>query len=322
MFDVTVIGDTTLDTFLMIEDATISKDTGKKVSKLCFTYADKIPITHTTQSIGGNAANVAMGSKKLGLKTAIISELGDDINGITIHTELSRAGIDTRFVKMLKNKETRYSVVLNFNDERTVLSYYVDRNYSFPKLEKTEWIYYTSLGKSFEKIQHKLLAHLKKNPHVKLAFNPGSYQKKYGLATLKKIFPYIDLIFVNKEEAELFVGKKRDEKSLINGLHKLGIGTVVMTDGERGSWASSGDGIYYMPKYSVTIRAKAGAGDAYASGFLSALVDDKTLPQAMQWGTANASSVIQEFGAQRGILGKAGIEKMVKKHAKIMPKLV
>ncbi|MBI2436271.1 MAG: carbohydrate kinase family protein [Candidatus Magasanikbacteria bacterium] len=322
MFDITIIGDTTLDIFLMIEDARVLKNTKKGVSQLCVAYADKIPITHMSQSIGGNATNVAMGLKKLGNSTAIVTELGDDINGITILHELTHAGIDTRFVKKLKGKETRYSVVLNFNGERTVLSYYVDRNYRFPKLEKTQWIYYTSLGKSFEKIQTKLLDYLKKHPDTKLAFNPGSYQKKYGLAALKNIFPYLDLIFVNKQEAELFTGTKGDEKKLIHGLHKLGIDIVAMTDGARGSWASKQHGIYHMPKFTVDVVAKTGAGDAYASGFLSAIINGKTLPCAMEWGTANASSLIQEFGAHKGLLSKTGIKQMINTYSKIKPELL
>lgn len=322
MFDIIIIGDTALDTFLTIEDATLFKNVKTGNSKLCFSYADKIPITHTTQSIGGNAANVAMGAKKLGLKTALVTELGDDMTGLLIAHELKRSGIDTRYVKILKGKETRYSVVLNFNRERTILSYYVERNYRFPKLEPTQWMYYTSLGKSFEKIQTKLLSWLKKNPQVKLAFNPGSYQKKYGLSTLKKVFPHTDLIFVNKEEAELFVGKKLREKNLITGLHNLGIKTVVMTDGDRGSWASEGNGVYHMPKFSVDVVAKTGAGDAYASGFISAIIHGKNLEKAMAWGTANASSVIQEFGAQRGILDKSAIEKSIRYYASISPKKV
>ena len=84
MFDITSIGDSTIDTFLVIDDASLSCDLKKEHCKICFDFADKIPITYTTQSIGGNACNAAVSFAKLGLKTNIFSELGDDLNGLVI----------------------------------------------------------------------------------------------------------------------------------------------------------------------------------------------------------------------------------------------
>jgi sugar/nucleoside kinase (ribokinase family) len=180
MYDVITIGDATFDTFLVIDDATINCDLKSEECKLCLNYADKLPIRHSTQSMGGDAANVAVGLTKLGLKTAIVTELGDDLNGHVIKQGLEEAKVNTEMVRILKDKETRYSVVLNFKAERTILSYHAPRTYSLPKLASTQWIYYTSLGKSFEKLQDKLEQYLKKHPETKLAMNPGSYQLKHG----------------------------------------------------------------------------------------------------------------------------------------------
>ena len=213
MFDAITIGDSTWDTFLILDDATINCDLKTHECQLCLNYADKIPIRDTAQSVGGDAANVAAGLAQLKLKTAIVTELGDDMNGKVIEQELDQAGVDTHFVKFLKNKETRYAVVLNYKSERTILSYHAPRNYSLPKLPSTKWIYYTSLGKTFEKIQDGLFIYLKKNPQTKLAINPGSYQLKNGLKKLKQLFARTELLFLNKEEAELVGGKKTIEEN-------------------------------------------------------------------------------------------------------------
>jgi sugar/nucleoside kinase (ribokinase family) len=74
-----------------------------------------------------------------------------------------------------------------------------------------------------------------------------------------------------------------------------------------------------MPIYDVKAVGKTGAGDAYSSAFLSAIVMKKNIPTAMQWGTANSASVIQQIGAQKGLLDKAGVEKMIKKFATTTP---
>jgi fructokinase len=303
---------------------------------LCLNYADKVPITHASQSIGGDAANVAVGCKKLGLKTAVVSELGDDVNGKIIKDGLKKAGVDTSMVKTLKKQETRYSVVLNYKAERTILSYHVERNYSLPKLPPADWIYYTSLGANFEKLQDNLVKYLSKHPQTKLAMNPGSYQIKNGLNKIKQILPKTDILFLNREEAErivlslrgtpTYVGVTKQSRrpnnkiaQLLQSICRLGPKTVVITDSYNGSYATDGKTNWFMPIYDVKAVGKTGAGDAYSSAFLSAIAMKKDIPTAMQWGTANSASVIQQIGAQKGLLDKAGVEKMIKKFATTTP---
>ena len=319
MLNVITIGDSTIDNYLVIDNATVECDLNKKKCRLCFNYADKIPIKTTSQSVGGNAANVAVGLRQLGLKTAIVTELGDDINGHVIKHEFEETGVATNLVKLLPNRETRYSVVLNYQSERTILSYYAERNYSLPVLPNTEWIYYTSLGKSFEKLQTKLANYLKRHPNTKLELSPGSYQMKQGLATVRNLIPRSELIIVNKEEATRLLGKRGSPKALAETLHKQGARLVVITDGENGSFASDGFQAYNLPVYPITPVAKTGAGDAYASGFLAAIIYGKTLPEAMQWGTANAGGVIQKWGAQHGLLTKKQIVRTVLQYSSILP---
>jgi sugar/nucleoside kinase (ribokinase family) len=321
MFDLITIGDSTMDTFVIINDATKKCNLQKKDCKLCLNYADKIPITDTAQSVGGNANNVAVGVRKTGLRTSIVTELGDDIYGFAILQALDVARVDTRFVKMLKGKETRYSVILNYKSERTILSYHTPRKYTFPKIPKTKWIYYTSLGKNFEKLQSKLITYLKKHPETKLASNPGSFQMK-NKQHFKKILPYIEVLILNKEEATRLVGKKKNIKLTLKALIKLGAKTTVITDGGKGSYATDGENFFSLPASSVKPVAKTGAGDAYTSGFLSAMIRNKSIEAAMQWGTANSSGVIQKFGAQKGLLNERQIKKMIKTKIKRLPKKI
>jgi len=299
MFNLITIGDATIDNIIIIDEAQVKCDLKKDTRLLCLNYAEKIPIKHSAQSIGGNATNIAVGCKKLGADVGIITELGDDINGFMIKHELEIKKINTVGIKMIKGAETRYSVILNYRGERTILSHYSDRQYTLPKIPKTQWLYYTSLGKSFEKLQKQLLKYIFKNPETKLALNPGSYQMKEGLLAIKKILPHVNLLFVNRQEAEKLVGKKKTTSALITALLKNGVRQVVMTDGEKGSFATDGKDIYFMKSYPIKAKAKTGAGDAYASGFLSALLHQKNPTEAMRWGTANASGVIREIGAQK-----------------------
>jgi len=322
MFDIITIGDCTVDTFIVIdpEQGKLECDLNKDNCELCLNYATKIPIKQAHQSIGGNAANVAAGCKKLGLETALVSELGDDLNGFTIKHEIESKGIDTKLIKILKNNETRYSVVLNYLAERTVLSSQVKRNYTLPKLPATNWIYYTSLLTPFAKLQDDLIKYLKKNPQTKLAVNPGSHQIKEDLKKFKEILPYIEIIFLNKEEGKT-ITKESEINKIMKALHRLGCKKVVLTDGTKGAYFSDNTQSLQMLPYPIKPVDKTGAGDAFASGFLSAIFKDKTPSEAMQWGTANAGGVIQKIGAEEGLMSEKEIARVIKKYSSIRPKI-
>jgi ribokinase len=324
MFDLITIGDCTIDTFIIIDhdEARLQCNLKQGACQLCLNYADKIPIKHAHQTIGGNASNVAVGVHKLGLKTAVVTEVGDDLNGWEIETELHQQGIDTEMVKKLAKGDTRYNIVLSYLSERTILSSQVIRNYQLPKLPPSHWLYYTSLLTPFHKLQNNLIKHLKKQPQIKLAANPGSHQLKAGKKEFIKILPYLEVLFVNKEEANKILDKKLTIKQALKSLYELGIKIVVITDGRQGTYAFNGHQYYFMPIYPVTPKERTGAGDALASGFLGSYARHQNISEALMWGTANAAGVIQKIGAEEGLMTTKEILKMIKNYPNINPKLI
>ncbi len=303
------IGDATLDTFLNIHDATVECDVNKKNCRLCFSYAQKIPIHESIQTPGGNAINVAVGLAKLGLKVSVRSEIGQDNNGNLILETLKKAKIDTSELVRDFKAQTRYSIILNFKGERTILSYHPPHVYRPLKLKtKYNWIYYSSLGPTFEIIQKSLIAWLKNNPQTKLVFNPGSYQLKEKIDEVKKILSYTKILIVNRTEAEQLVGKNKDIKILAAKLLKFGPQIIAITDGPQGAYAISTDEFLYTPALPVKKISTTGAGDAFSSGFIAALDKNKSLKNALAWGIQNSSSVIQHFGAQTGLLSSKDLK--------------
>lgn len=322
MFDIITIGDATVDTFLLIDESSPQCSVDIQKQLLCLNYADKIYINHIDQSVGGNATNVAVGMKRMGYSSGIITELGDDINGITIFHELKAQGVNTDGVSIEKNRQTRFSVVLNYKAERTILSHYSQRPYKKPRIPATAWIYFTSLGEGFEKVEQEVLSYKQKHPTTSLAMNPGSYQLHNAMAGVQKFIQYTDILFVNKEEAKKIVGKNVDIPKLCSLLHKHGAKTVVITDGQAGSFASHEKHIWHMPIFPIPPKGKTGAGDAYATGFLAAICAKLDIPTAMQWGTANACHVTQKIGAQQGLQNKKGVQTLIKKYPNIQPVLL
>ncbi len=319
MLDMLSIGDASENIFMELDEVSVHCEKGTSNCTMCMKFADKIPAKSVHRLIGGNAANLAVGASRLGLKTAYYLELGKDEAGNKIYRILKDEGISTRYVQRKKNVESNFSAVLNYHVERTILVYHVKRNYRFPKMESSRWVYYTSMGHGFEKVQPALLAYLKKTG-ARLGFNPGTFQIRAGLNVLKPVLRNCDVMLLNKEETQALTGcESPDFKVLLDKLRGLGPKIAVVTDGPNGSYASDGKEYLYQNIYDTPILERTGCGDSYSTGFLAALSYGFGMGEAMRWGTMNAAFVIQKIGAQPGLLNLAQMKRLLAANPKFQP---
>ena len=84
----------------------------------------------------------------------------------------------------------------------------------------------------------------------------------------------------------------------------------MITDGPNGAYAYYHGEAWFMPPYpdSKPPLSRTGAGDAFASTFTAALALGKTVPEALTWAPVNSMSVVQQIGAQRGLLTRPQLE--------------
>lgn len=308
-FDLLSIGDASIDTYMTpMESETVCKlDTEQCL--ICFSYGDKIPVKNLEFSVGGNAANNSVGAKRLGVNTGIVLTLGDDSTGNMIVDKLRAEGVDLTYVIQQPETASNYSTVVNYSGERTILVYHAPRSYEFPvQLPVTPWVYLTSMGESFRPFYNHVSDWLKKNSSIKLAFNPGSWQLREGIESYRDIVAGTYVIYVNREEAAKLTNFEGDstgkERDLLIALNKLGPKISIVTDGGRGSFAydSINGKFFKVGVLPVDPFERTGAGDAFGSGSLSALIHGKSLDEALLWGTINSASVIGYTGPQKGLL--------------------
>ena len=144
-------------------------------------------------------------------------------------------------------------------------------------------------------------------------FQPGSHQLRDGLEKLKPVMSATYAFIVNKEEAQKLLGKEDEVKQLLPRIYELGPKMVVITDGTNGSWSYDGQVVRFaeiIPETKFVERT--GAGDAYSTGFLAALIKGLDVEMAMRWGSANGSSVVEHVGAREGLLNIDKIEERIK----------
>jgi sugar/nucleoside kinase (ribokinase family) len=169
-------------------------------------------------------------------------------------------------------------------------------------------------------LYNKIADYLEKNPNVKLAFQPGTFQLELGADKLKRIYERTKVFAVNVEEAQRILGANetdRDIKSLCERLVSLGPKIILLTDGPEGAYLfdNSASKLYSMPIYpdQKPPYERTGAGDAFSSTFVAALALGKTPLEALAWAPINSASVVQYIGAQKGLLTREKIEEWLKK---------
>src|SRR3989338_4883800 len=249
-YDIVSIGDTTIDAFVELHEASVHCSVDHTVCQLCFSYADKIPYDRLTLLPAGNSTNNAVGSARLGMKNAFITSVGFDEQGKIIARELKKEGVDTKFIHYDKKSQTNFHFVLSFQAERTILIKHNKFEYKLPAKLDTEWIYFSSMAPGTENFHHEFEKFLNKNLGIKLSFNPGTFQIRMGASKLRGIYKRTEILFLNREEAHLVTKQNtRNVKTLLKGMHQLGAKIAVITDGRQGSYASDGSRAWYLDEF-------------------------------------------------------------------------
>ena len=326
MFDLISIGDSVIDTFLKLHDAEVKCSINRKDCKICMNYGDKIPLDGPPISmVAGNAANNAVGGSRLGLKTAIYVNVGEDDGGERTIKKLKMEKIDTRYVVVNKGMENNYHTVLNFQGERTILIYHQPWKYNLPDLDSSRWVYLTSLSPTFTdtNLIKEITAYLERTG-AKLLFNPGTYQMKAGVKKNPRLLSLTETFIVNIEEARRILYGKDDAdvsvKKLLKEIADLGPKMVIITDGAEGSYVFDGEKYYHLGIFEAKLLEMTGSGDAFATGTLAGLFHGKDLPEAMRWGAANGASVVEQIGPQAGLLTYSQMQEKLKANSKIVAK--
>ncbi len=325
MFDVITIGGAVWDTLFVTDKGHVlpTPENPTEQNLFAFEYGAKIVSDNVHTGAGGGAANTAVTLSRLGLKVAARISLGSDQNGQTIKKILEKEKIDTGLIETEADKMTGFSFVLvdAKDGDHTVFSYRGANkelqitNYKL-QISNAKWIYVTSLTGQWQKILNDVLEIKKENPNLKIAFNPGAAQLAAGCGSLKDILAAADILFVNKDEAiELTESRITNHESrikpekfndinfLFKEITKMGLKNVVITDGKNGAYAGNSEKIAYSPAGSDKRLDTTGAGDAFGSAFLGGFITNGgNLEESLKYGIINSNNVVNEYGAQKGIL--------------------
>jgi ribokinase len=308
------IGDTVVDAFIKLVDAHLEEadHVNYEDQQLCMPFASKVPYESVTVIPAvGNSANAAVGASRLGLKAGLLTFLGNDVNGRECKFQLESENISTDYLIMENGKFTNYHYVLWFKDERTILIKHETFKTYLPDIGQPKWIYLSSLGEHAKDLHSELAIYLDKNPEVKLAFQPGTFQIKMGAVLLKDIYKHTEFFCCNVEEAQkILSNSSKDLNVLLSEMQNLGPKIICITDGKMGSYIRYNHENYFIQPYpdKNPPLERTGAGDAFSSTFTACLALGMSPLDAVRYAPINSMNVVQYVGAQKGLLSIKEIE--------------
>jgi len=311
-YDIITFGSATQDVFMSSQKfRVVASDEFETKKGLCLSLGSKIHIKDSFFAVGGCGINAAATFAEQGLKTAYFGAVGQDGFGWEVKKELKKHGVSLDLLKEINNSPTAFSVILSLPKvERSILERYgachelTEKDIPFDDL-KAKWFYVASLSAQSHQMLVPLMNFAKDNG-IKISSNPaGSLKTEADTEILKTVLDKIDILILNQEECAKLTGVDyTNEKGIFEKLDAMVNGIVVMTKGPAGVVVSDGKERYSagIPKSGMVDRT--GAGDAFASAFVSGYIAQEDISYAIQLGTANATAVLQEFGAANGILKK------------------
>jgi fructokinase len=292
---------------------------------------------------GGAPANVAACVARLGGESAFVGMRGTDPFGVFLNNVLADAGVDTRFFSTTEGAKTGLAFVSIDNDGDRHFEFYRDPG-ADTRLSSADVPMHMLSGN----ILHVGSVSLSTGParaatlsavqhaHANagfVSFDPNWRPALWtdvsdGLHMIKEVFPYTDVIKVNREELELLTGSSDPEHGA-GYFHQAGISTVLITLDKDGCFYSCdgrGHDIYgqqtfsgAVPGRSVTAVDTTGAGDAFIGSFLYKLsqvsslrqVSAQTLQDWIEFAVAVSALVTTRRGAIPAMPTREQVEEFV-----------
>lgn len=301
---VLAIGKATQDVFLTSDE--FDPHTEGEVVYTHLPLGLKMEVKDVTFATGGNASNVAVTLARQGLHVEYMWPLGHDPASETVLRDLDEAGVETARVVRNDRYQAGYSTILiATNGERTILNHRgvstdtKGTDLDFQAIADADWVYPTSLANGGLELLRRIVDHAEAHD-TKVMLNPAGPELSEP-AKLKALLESVDVLCVNKEEMQQLVEGETLEELVRHGLNYVPV--IIVSDGPNGVMASDGKTIIRAGMYEdVKVIDRTGAGDAFASGFLSQWAQGKSLKESIVFASANSTSVVTKIGAKAGIL--------------------
>ncbi|MCG3220306.1 MAG: carbohydrate kinase family protein [Candidatus Heimdallarchaeota archaeon] len=285
-------------------------------------HSSKLNVKSVKFHPGGSAANTTCNLSHIGLKTAFIGGVGNDVNGEVCLEDMEKHGVDVSGVSVFTEDTTAISVILltPWGKDSSILAYKGANNLFSEDhiveeiLLSTKCFVWTSLTSDKGVNAIKKCIELTKSVDGLIAGAPSisiiKNRPEEAISLLRKC----DITSMNEEELIALT----NEQEVIKGMKKLfdwGLKIVNITFGKEGQWLSDGKIIIKTKPPKVFVEDTTGAGDATMSGIIYGFLENRTLQETAQIASALSAMEIESPGVRVGTpLEYSELEEFMKKN--------
>ncbi|MBQ0353231.1 ribokinase [Enterobacter hormaechei] len=267
-------------------------------------------------AFGGKGANQAVAAGRSGANIAFIACTGDDDTGERVRKQLASDNIDIAPVSVVAGESTGVALIFVNAEGENVIGIHAGANAALTteRVEAQRGIIAgaEALLMQLESPVESVLAAAKiaHENHTSVVLNPAPAR-----VLSDELLALVDIITPNETEAEKLTGIRvendDDAARAALALHDKGIGTVIITLGSRGVWASvNGEG-RRVPGFKVKAIDTIAAGDTFNGALVTALLEGKAMDDAIRFAHAAAAIAVTRKGAQPSVPWRKEIDEFL-----------
>jgi fructokinase len=259
---------------------------------------------------GGAPANFAVGVKKLGLSSGLITKVGTDFFGRFLVETLEKEGVDVNQIIPTSKYKTALAFVGLDEFKQPTFSFYrspcadimlkpSEINPDYIKSSKVLMYGTVSMADEPARSAIKQAIRIAKQNNVLVACDPNLREdlwhhqdpREYLLEALK----YTDIFLPSLSEAEFITGEKKEQA--LEAIFDIGPSMIGLTSGEQGSRIITKEENFSAPSFKVTVVDTTGAGDAFAAGMITGILLKLEMKDIPYFANAVSSMKIRKKGA-------------------------
>jgi sugar/nucleoside kinase (ribokinase family) len=278
----------------------------------------------TVIGVGGDATNQSIVLSRLGVKSRLVCGVGGDEAGVFLKDIIAKAGVDVSRVSVIPEKSTFISIVVIAPDgQRNFIGVDPFTYGTFEPDAETLDARIVSLASlmipPFTDVDRvvRIVRRAKGNGSLVCA-DVLPFHEVFRFEDYRPALPYIDFIFPNEDEGTLLTGKSGLD-DVADAMLEMGVKNVVIKTGKRGCFLKNGTARIAVPTFDSPVLDTTGAGDNFAAGFMTALLEGRPLPECCRMANAVASVAVQSIGANTGVKSRAQVEEFMAAHEQYQP---
>jgi len=264
---------------------------------------------------GGSTANIAAGIARIGVGSRFVGKVGDDANGRALRESFRKDGVDVRWLMADTAGRTAQTVIaVDPSGSRVIYSLG-----GTALLESAEELTGDILdcaaalyvGEAFPEVARKAMQQAR-SVGAQVVYGPGPAASWIDMENLTELMRLADFVVVSRAELRAMTGRDEPDAGA-RLLLERGVPSVVATLGEQGAACYSRRpehvaDMAWVPSFSVDVVDTTGAGDAFAAGFISSLVEGRPTAECLRRGNACAAMAIGRVGAREALPTREELE--------------